>query len=137
VRSLGPGVALLRWQAQVVAYRGAQLASEDDLSITHKLGLFLNNLPSGRQILQALPASPDGSDARFAIGLATEKAAEPRDPAHSFADSRDFVRQAFRFVNAHVERFPFDVGQRRRTRQLGLTAGRLFEGDSLRPDSRT
>src|SRR5512136_3110765 len=92
------------------------------LSITHKLGLFFNNLPGGCNILQPLPSTPDSGHARFAISLATKESAQLRNPANRLTDSRDLVWQAFRFVNAHIERFPFDVRQHGCAGQVGLAA---------------
>ena len=83
------------------------------LSITHKLGLSLNKFPSSREILQPLPAAPEGSYSRFAVRLATEETTKLGDPADRLVDGRHCVGQCGRLVNTHVERFPLDGRQHR------------------------
>ena len=57
------------------------------LSITHRLGLFFNKIPSSGNIPYSLPATPDNYDTGFAISLATQKATQFGNPMHRLAHS--------------------------------------------------
>jgi hypothetical protein len=65
-----------------------------NLSITHKLGLFVNKIPSSSNVLQAQPTTPESGHSWFAIGFATEEATKLSDPTNCLADSRHRVWQS-------------------------------------------
>ena len=51
------------------------------LSITHKLGAFINNqFPCGSEILKSLPTTPDGNNTRFSIRFTSQETTELSDP---------------------------------------------------------
>jgi len=93
------------------------------LSITHKLGLIINNHgPGGSQILKSLPATPDGCYPWFAIRLTTQESAKLGKPTDCLVGRGQSMRELSGFVNAEKEGLPLDGGENVGAGQIWLGA---------------